>query len=49
MSDTNYVVLKTNDASRGCLLNGDWNGYRGKSLIVEYNPSLNRFVEISRS
>ena len=48
-SDTDTVNILFEDISRGCLVNGDWTSGRGKSLVLRYNTTLARYVEVSRS
>jgi hypothetical protein len=47
--DTNTVTVLHNDASKGCLLNGDCELARGNTLQLKYISALDRYVEISRS
>lgn len=48
-SDTNYLLLTHSDISNGFLLNGDWYGYRGSQITLQWDATLARFVEVSRN
>lgn len=48
-SDTNTITIAHNDAAGGFVLNGDWVGTKYKILTVQYDSSLDRYIELSRS
>ena len=48
-SDTNTITANNNDTSGGWLLNGSWTGYKGSVLSLQWEATLDRFVEVSRS
>lgn len=48
-SDTNTVSITTNDAAKGCLLNGNVSLSRGRSLTVQYNTDFDRYIELNRN
>lgn len=49
VDDTNTVTISNNDASKGCLLNGEAVLKRGYVLELQYDSVLDRFIEINRN
>jgi hypothetical protein len=47
--DTNTLTFENNDVSNGWLISGTWVGYKGSMLIIEWDETLTRWVEVSRN
>lgn len=48
-SNSNHFRILHNDASRGCIMNGDMLFTKGSSITFIYNAEQSRFYEISRN
>lgn len=48
-SDSNAVTVATNDAADGLILNGPATLYNNDILVLEYNSTSDRFIEVTRS
>jgi hypothetical protein len=48
-SDTNTLTIDYSDTSEGFLINGTWVAYRGSLISLQWDVSLDRFVEVSRN
>lgn len=48
-SDTNMVTLTHSDVAKGCLLNGDCTLGRGNTLTLQYDATLDRYIELNRN
>lgn len=48
-SQTNTVTLLNNDASNGCIINGNITLFKYNSIELQYSSTFSRFVEITRN
>jgi hypothetical protein len=47
--NTNTITLNPNDVSEGWIINGSWTGYKFSKLVLRWDESFDRFVEVSRN
>lgn len=47
-SNTNTIKILHNDAAKGCILNGDVTLYKGSTILLDYNSTLDRYFEETR-
>ena len=47
--NTNTITIENDDTSGGVVLNGTWTGYKYSKLIVRWDSTLDRIIEVSRN